>query len=300
MASAVWNRNGAGSRMLREADRILGFDLSAGLREDGNADLRRTVLAQPALLAVSYAMWIDAVEERGEPDDLVAVAGHSLGEFTALVVAGALSYADGLRLVQARGRFMGEACRERAGKMAAVIGLPLDRVAGVCMSASSPDSIVVVANYNSPTQIVISGDVAAVERASRTLEEAGARRIIPLNVEGGCHSPLMAPAPERFAETVEKTNMSRPRWPLVANVDGRILEQPAEIKVEIVAQLTSPVRWIDCVQTLRSIGADRFVETGPGEVLAGLIKRTSPDVVVATMYQPNGEWVKLWSAKAVA
>ncbi len=299
MAGIVWSHNGAGSRMLREADRILGFELSARLRDDGSADLGKTDLAQPALLAVSYSRWMDAVEERGEPGDLVALAGHSLGEFTALVVAGALSYADGLRLVQARGRLMGEACRERAGRMAAVIGLAPEQVTEVCELASSGNSIVVVANYNSPTQIVISGDVNAVERASGTLEEAGARRIISLNVEGGFHSPLMAIAAERFAEVVEKTIVNRPRWPLVANVDGRILEQPAEIRAEMVAQLTSPVRWTNCIQTLRSIGVDRFVETGPGEVLAGLIKRTLPDVAVASMYQPNDEWVKLWSAKVV-
>ena len=206
------------------------------------------------------------------------VAGHSLGEFSALVASGALDFEDGLRLVASRANAMQKACEINSGTMAAIIGLPDGKVEEICASVSSEGDIVVAANYNCPGQLVISGNVNAVNVACEKLKEAGAKRALPLKVSGAFHSPLMQPAKDELQAAIEKTTFKTPKCPVYQNVDAKPHTDAEEIKLNLIAQLTSPVRWTASVQTMIHDGADDFTECGPGKALQGMIGRIDKNV----------------------
>ncbi len=242
---------------------------------DGPLDaLTRTEIAQPALFAVCLALGDQARAVGLRPD---FVAGHSLGEYTAAVVAGALSVEDGMRLVCERGRLMGQVQVERPGAMAAIIGLDAERLRPLCATASALGTVE-LANINAPTQLVVSGDAPAVERLTALAVEAGAERAIRLQVGAAFHSSLMAPVQARLAAAMERVEWKDPAVPLVANAPGRILETADEVHRALVAQITSPVRWVACVERLLEAGCGTYLEVGPGRVLTGLVRQIHPDV----------------------
>ena len=257
-----------------QASAALGFDL-ASLCFEGPAELLTDTLnAQPAVLTLSIALWRVLQEGPFDSPRPLLFAGHSLGEYSALVAAGALEFTDALRLVRRRGELMQAAGRTYPGGMAAVIGLDEAMVERVCAQVQAEaGGVVGMANYNSPGQIVISGDQASLGRATSLAEEEGAWRVIPLAVSVAGHSPLMAPAAEAFGKVVENTPIRRAQTPVVANVSAQPIEEPEEIRRELVAQLTSPVRWVESVKYMITQGVDTFVEVGPGDVLRGLIRR---------------------------
>jgi [acyl-carrier-protein] S-malonyltransferase len=254
-----------------DAARSSGLDLEAALQGD-DEHLRPTEIAQPALLFVECAL------RSTLPDDLdiVAVAGHSVGEYAAAVAARALQPADAMRLVIERGRAM---AAMHEGTMCALIGIDVDAATAACEDAQhETGEIVVVANHNAPGQLVISGSTAGVDAAAKLALSRGARRAIPLNVSGAFHSPLMTSAAQRFGIVLDSTPLSDPHPPVVCNVDGNDVQTAAELRERLRAQLTSPVRWIDCVRRLVALGTDLLVEVGPGNVLSGLARRIAPDV----------------------
>ena len=206
------------------------------------------------------------------------VAGHSLGEFSALVAAGALNFEDGLRLVYARVMAMQKACEAAPSTMAAIVGLPDDKIEEICAEVSKEGSVVVPANYNCPGQLVISGNVEAINEACEKLKAAGAKRALPLKVGGAFHSPLMQPAKDELQAAIEQTEFTVPQCPVYQNVDGKPHTDPADIKQNLIAQLTSSVRWTSCVQNMIADGADDFTECGPGKVLQGMIGRIDKNV----------------------
>lgn len=264
-----------------EADAVLGFSLTQLCFEGPEAELTATENAQPALLTVSTALLraFEAVhrERLATPS---AVAGHSLGEYSALVAAGGLQFAEALRLVRRRGELMAEA---REGSMAAVIGLEPERLEDVCRAVSESlsshaelASTVVVANYNAPDQLVISGSVLAVEHASLLAKERGAKRVVPLKVSAAFHSPLMLNAAEGMARAIATAVVQLPQIPVIANVTAAPLESVDDVRREAVAQVVAPVRWIASVQRMVEDGITTFLEIGPGKVLTGLVKRIAP------------------------
>ncbi len=253
-----------------------GLDLRAAL--SGSDDqLRPTEIAQPALLLVECAL--RSTLPGGV--DVVAVAGHSVGEYAAAVAAAALPPADAMRIVIERGRAMASM---RDGTMAALLGIDVDLATALCddVQRESGD-IVVVANHNAPGQLVISGTRAGVDAAGKLALEHGARRVIPLNVSGAFHSPLMTAAAATFAHTLDTATIADPEPPVVCNVDGRAVRSADELRARLRAQLTAPVRWIECVQTLVELGAETLVEVGPGTVLTGLARRIAPGVRTASV-----------------
>jgi len=262
-AREVWER----------ADDALGFALSTLCWEGPEDELTLTRNAQPALLAHSAAAW--AVLRAAEID-VVCAAGHSLGEFSAYHAAGSLELGDALRTVRRRGELMFESGRARPGTMAAVLGLDDEVVEGVCREASTDASVVVAANFNSPGQVVVSGDVAAVERAGPMLVSAGARKVQPLNVSGAFHSPLMAVAEPGLAEQLDAVGFRDPAFPIVSNVTAHPVSDAAEARRLLVDQLTSAVRWTHSVRTMLQLGVTRFLEVGSGRVLTGMLKRIDP------------------------
>lgn len=267
-----------------QADDVLGFSLST-LAWDGPEDeLTATSNAQPALLTHSIAAWRVAREQLG---DVALAAGHSLGEFSAYVAAGAISFEDGLRLVRRRGELMQQSGTERPGTMAALLGLDDDAVERVCADASDGASVCVPANYNSPGQLVISGDVAAVERAMDLAKAAGARRALRLNVSGAFHSPLMRVAEQGLALQLEQVPFSAPRFPVVSNVTAQPVSAPAEAARLLVEQLTSPVRWTAVMGAMLDAGIQQFYEVGSGSVLAGLLKRIERNAACRAVGAPN-------------
>lgn len=275
--------------LFQEADDALGFSLSS-LMWDGPADdLTLTVNAQPALLVHSAAVWAVL---RAADIDVVAAAGHSLGEFSAYHAAGSLAFADAVRTVRRRGELMLESGTARPGTMAAVLGLDDDVVEGVCREASSADSVVVPANFNSPGQVVVSGDVAAVERAGPMLVSAGAKKVQGLNVSGAFHSPLMAVAEDGLRAQLESAAFGDPAFPVISNVTASPVTDGAEAQRLLVEQLTSPVRWTQSVRTMLQMGAERFVEVGAGKVLVTMLKRIDPAA--------NGRGTALGTADAIA
>jgi len=259
--------------VLEAVDEALGFALSAVMRDGPEELLTRTDHAQPALLAHSCAVW--AVVGASLTGRVAAAAGHSLGEYSAYAAAGALGLAEAARLVRRRGELMRDAGSARPGTMAAVMGLEAGRVGEACREASGPDGVVVAANFNAPDQTVISGDPGAVARAGELLKAAGAKRVLPLKVSGAFHSPLMAPAAERFREALQHVELARPAFPVVANASAEPVRDPATARRLLAAQLTSPVRWVESVQALASLGGEglEFIEIGPGTVLSGLARR---------------------------
>lgn len=260
------------SRYLGAADAAAGKPVRS-LSLDGPIEaLTSTDVAQPALCALSLALTEIAAEAGLRPD---FVAGHSLGEYTAAIAAGVLSYAEGIRLVAERGRQMAGIQAERPGAMAAVMGLAADALIAVCERASA-EGLVTVANLNTPDQVVISGEAAGVEAAGRLAKEAGAGRVIPLQVGAAFHSPLMAPVQERLRPALDACTWRDPRVPLAANASGRMLRTAGEVKQGLIDQIASTVRWVECVQALAGAGCDLFVEIGPGRVLSGLVRQIVP------------------------
>jgi [acyl-carrier-protein] S-malonyltransferase len=260
----------------READTILDFPLSRLLWEGPEEELVLTRNAQPAILVHSVAA-LRAVEGKlGQP---ILAAGHSLGEFSAHVAAGTLSFSDALRAVRRRGELMYEAGTRRPGTMAALLGLDDEAVEALCRSASrGEESVVVPANLNSAGQVVISGDVDAVERAMASAPDAGARRVVPLSVSGAFHSPLMEPARAGLAAFLEGVDMRDPAFPIISNVTAAAVSTAHEARSLLVEQLTSPVRWSASVAAMTGAGVDTFVELGPGNVLTGLNRRNARGV----------------------
>ena len=270
MGKDLAERFPAARAVFEEADDALGFALSTLCWEGPAEELTLTVNAQPALLTHSAAVW--AVLREAELD-VVCAAGHSLGEFSAYHAAGSLAFADAVRTVRRRGELMLESGRARPGTMAAVLGLDDEVVEGVCREASDGEAVVVPANFNSPGQVVVSGDVAAVERVGPMLVAAGAKKVQPLTVSGAFHSPLMAVAEAGLGAALEGVEFAAPAFPVVSNVTAHAVTDPAEARRLLVEQLTSPVRWTESVRTMLQMGAERFLEVGPGKVLVGMLKR---------------------------
>lgn len=255
-------------RLFEEANSILGFRITDIMFDGSDEDLRRTDITQPAVFihSVAVARSLDDFK----PD---MVAGHSLGEFSALVACGALSFESGLKLVAQRARAMQKACELVPGTMAAIIGLEDSRIEQICADLNAKGMVVVPANYNSPGQVVISGSREAIAAACPLMQEAGAKRALPLTVGGAFHSPLMTPAKEELAKAISQTQFSTPVCPIYQNVDAKPHTNPDEIRENLVTQLNSPVRWTQSVLNMIADGAQEFTECGPGTVLTGLIKR---------------------------
>jgi [acyl-carrier-protein] S-malonyltransferase len=264
-------------------DDALGIALSKVMWEGPEDLLTRTDHAQPAILAHSAAVW--AVVSKALAPRVAAAAGHSLGEYSAYVAAGALGAADGAKLVRRRGELMHEAGTARQGAMAAVLGLAPAMVIAACSEASGGGSIVVAANINEPAQTVISGDPQAVARAGELLKAFGAKRVIPLKVSGAFHSPLMAPAQPGLRKALDSASMKNPAFPVVANATAEPVGDATAAKRQLEAQLVSPVLWLECTQRLSSIGGAgaEFIEIGPGAVLAGLTKRIVPGASIRSL-----------------
>ncbi len=256
-----------------QADALLGFSLSTLCFHGPEAELTDTVNQQPALFTTSMATWaIIQAEETWPPAG--AIAGHSMGELSALVAAGSMAFADGLRLVSRRGELMKAAGEAEPGAMAAVLGLDTDLVAAACAQASAETNRPVqIANDNCPGQVVISGDKVALEKAVVAAETAGARKVVILPITIAAHSPLMATAGVEFARAVADTPITAPQTPVVGNLTGRFMHTPEAIRAELTGQLTGGVRWTDSMRFLRAQGVDTFVEVGPGDVLTKLMKR---------------------------
>lgn len=271
MGKDLYENNEEARALFEKANEILGFRITDIMFEGSSEDLRQTNVTQPAVFLHSVVL---AKVLGIEP---LAVAGHSLGEFSALVVAGALSFEEGLQLVAKRAAAMQKACEVEQGAMAAVLRLPDSTIEEVCESV---DGVVVAANYNCPGQLVISGAVDAVNEACAKLKEAGARRALMLPVGGAFHSPLMEPARKELAEAIEMADFKTPICPIYQNVDALPHTLPEEIKANLIAQLTAPVRWTQIVEKMTADGISSFVELGPGEVLQGLISKISSDAEV--------------------
>ncbi|KMQ63651.1 ACP S-malonyltransferase [Chryseobacterium sp. BLS98] len=260
--------------LMESANEILGFDILSLMFNGTDGDLKKTEVTQPSIFIHSVAA-LKAVNGLGAE----MVAGHSLGEFSALVANGVLSFDDGLKLVFERAKAMQEACDANPSSMAAILGLEDAKVEEICAQISG---IVVPANYNCPGQLVISGETPAVEEACVKLKEAGAKRALLLPVNGAFHSPLMQPAQERLAAAIEKTKFRKATIPVYQNITTTAVINPEEIKQNLIAQLTGPVKWTQSVQNMIKDGASNFVEVGPGKTLQGLIKKIDPSVDVAS------------------
>jgi len=260
--------------LMNSANDILGFDILSVMFEGTEEDLKKTKITQPAIFIHSVAI-VKAINTIGSG----MVAGHSLGEFSALVSNGVLSFKDGLELVYQRALAMQEACDMNPSSMAAVLGLEDEKVEEIC---SQIKGIVVPANYNCPGQLVISGETAAVEEACEALKAAGAKRALLLPVNGAFHSPLMQPAQEKLAKAIEGVKFNNPILPIYQNVTTTAVTDPEEIKKNLIAQLTGSVKWTQTIQNMVKDGANHFVEVGPGKTLQGLIKKISPNVMVSS------------------
>ena len=271
MGKDLYESNALAKELFDKANEVLGFHIT-DIMFDGTAEeLKQTKVTQPAVFLHSVISALCL----GDDFQPAMVAGHSLGEFSALVAAGALSFEDGLKLVHARALAMQKACEAVPGTMAAIIGLPDEKVEEVCASVAGT---VVPANYNCPGQLVISGEVDAVKAACEKMKEAGAKRALPLPVSGAFHSPLMQPAKEELQAAIEATEFKAPKCPVYQNVDAQPHTDAAEIKANLIAQLTGSVRWTASVQNMIADGADDFTECGPGKALQGMIGRISRDV----------------------
>lgn len=260
--------------LMESANDILGFDILSIMFNGTEEDLKKTKVTQPAIFIHSLAA-VKAVDTIGAG----MVAGHSLGEFSALVANGTLSFKDGLELVYQRALAMQEACDANPSSMAAVLGLEDEKVEEICAQI---EGIVVPANYNCPGQLVISGETVAVEKACEALKAAGAKRALLLPVNGAFHSPLMKPAQDKLAKAIENTKFNKPIIPIYQNITTTAVEDPEEIKKNLIAQLTGPVKWTQTVRNMIADGAESFVEVGPGKTLQGLIKKIHPEALVSS------------------
>ena len=269
MGKDLYETNDKAKALLEKANDILGFRITDTMFEGTAEELKQTRVTQPAVFLHSVVTALTLGEEF-QPD---MVGGHSLGEFSALVAAGALSFEDGLRLVYARAQAMQKACEQKPSTMAAIIGMPDAEVERVCHEVSEEVGTVVPANYNCPGQLVISGEVEAINEACSRLKAAGAKRALPLPVGGAFHSPLMKPAKDELQAAIEQTDFQTPRCPVYQNVDGLAHTDAAEIKQNLIAQLTASVRWTQEVEAMLEAGATEFTECGPGKALQGMIAK---------------------------
>ena len=285
MCKDLYDAHAEAREMCQAADRLLGFSLTDVMFDGSADDLKQTKVTQPAVFLHSVvAQQLMTIEK---PD---MVAGHSLGEFSALVACGALRFEDALLLVSARAQAMQEACEANPGTMAAIIGLPDEKVVEICQEISSNEApslegragggVVVAANFNCPGQVVISGEIDAIDAACVAMKEAGARRALKLPVGGAFHSPLMQPAAEDLKAAILKTDFRKPFCPIYQNVTAKPSMNPEEIRENLLKQLTSPVRWTQSVQNMIADGASEFYEFGPGDVLKGMIRKINSDVQV--------------------
>ncbi len=275
MGKDLYDANPLAKELFDKANDILGYNITEIMFNGTDDQLKETKVTQPAVFLHSVISALCL----GDEFKPAMVAGHSLGEFSALVASGALSFEDGLRLVYARAMAMQKACEAAPGTMAAIVGLSDDKVEEICSEINTPDNVVVAANYNCPGQLVISGSVEAVNAACEKMKEAGAKRALPLKVGGAFHSPLMQPAKDELQAAIEATSFSTPKCPIYQNVDGKPHTSPDEIKGNLIAQLTSSVRWTSDVQNMIADGATDFTECGPGKALQGMIGRIDSNVV---------------------
>ena len=271
MGKDLYEGSAEAKEMFEKANDILGFRITDLMFDGTEDDLKQTKVTQPAVFLHSVIL----AKTLGEEFKPAMVAGHSLGEVSALTAAGALKFEDALKLVSARARAMQKACEIKPSTMAAVLALPDEKVEEIC---NGIDGVVVAANYNCPGQVVISGEVEAVNAACEAAKAAGAKRALVLKVGGGFHSPMMEPARQELAEAIAATEFSTPVCPVYQNVDARPHTDPEEIKQNLIAQLTAPVRWTQSVQNMIADGATEFISVGPGSVLSGLISKISRDV----------------------
>lgn len=274
MGKNLYDNNTLAKELFEKANDILGYRITDIMFAGTDEELRQTKVTQPAVFLHSVITALCM----GEDFNPSMVAGHSLGEFSALVAAGALSFEDGLRLVYARAMAMQKACEAAPSTMAAIIGLPDEKVEEICKGINKAGHVVVPANYNCPGQLVISGNIEAINEACEQLKAAGAKRALPLKVGGAFHSPLMQPAKDELQAAIEKTDFNSPKCPIYQNVDGMKHTDPDEIKQNLIAQLTSSVRWTQSVQNMIADGADDFTECGPGKALRGMIGRINKEV----------------------
>ena len=274
MGKDLYESNPLAKELFDKANDVLGFKITDIMFEGTAEELKQTKVTQPAVFLHSVISAL-CMGDDFKPE---MVAGHSLGEFSALVAAGALNFEDGLRLVHARAMAMQEACEMAQGTMAAIIGLPDEKVEEICAAVSSEGNVVIPANYNNPGQLVISGNVEAVNAACEKMKEAGAKRALLLPVSGAFHSPLMQPAKDKLQAAIEQTEVKAPICPVYQNVDAQPHTDPAEIKQNLIAQLTSSVRWTKSVQNMIADGADDFTECGPGKALQGMIAKINREV----------------------
>ncbi len=274
MGKDLYDNNATAHEMFEKANEILGFRITDIMFEGTDEDLKQTKVTQPAIFLHSVIL----AKTMGSDFNPDMVAGHSLGEFSALTAAGALSFEDGLKLVAARAMAMQKACEIKPSTMAAVLALPDEKVEEICETVPG---IVVCANYNCPGQIVISGETEAIDAACEKLLEAGAKRALKLKVGGAFHSPCMEPARAELAEAIARTEIHTPICPVYQNVDAQPHTDPEEIKANLVAQLTAPVRWTQTVKNMIADGATEFVEVGPGKVLQGLVAKIDRNATVS-------------------
>ncbi len=275
MGKDLYEQHEEAKQLFDKANEILGFNITEIMFNGTDEELKQTKVTQPAIFLHSVAQ--AAVAKDFTPD---MVAGHSLGEFSALVASKVLSFEDGLRLVSKRALAMQAACEANPSTMAAILGLEDDKVEEICASI---DEVVVAANYNCPGQLVISGSNKGIEIACEKMKEAGAKRALPLPVGGAFHSPLMKPAEEELAKAINETTFSQGICPIYQNVDAMPHTDPAEIKQNLIKQLTAPVRWTQSVQQMLADGATHFIECGPGKVLQGLVKKIERSAEVSSV-----------------
>lgn len=274
MGKDLYENNAEAKAMFEKANEVLGFRITDLMFEGTEEDLKQTKVTQPAVFLHSVIL-AKTLGEEFKPD---MVAGHSLGEFSALVAAGCLPFEQGLKLVETRALAMQKACEATPSTMAAIIGMPDEKVEEICATI---DGVCIPANYNSPGQVVISGTFEAIEAACAKFKEVGAKRALPLKVGGAFHSPLMESAREELAKAIAEANFSEPICPIYQDVDAKPHTNPEEIKENLVKQLTAPVRWSQIMAQMKEDGMTEAVEVGPGKVLQGLIGRTYRDVTVS-------------------
>jgi len=276
MGKDLYENSPLAKELFEKANEILGFRITDLMFDGTDEDLRQTKVTQPAIFLHSVIL----AKVLGKEFNPQMVAGHSLGEFSALVASGALSFEDGLVLVSKRAMAMQKACEKEPSTMAAILGLEDEVVEKICAEI---DAVVVPANYNSPGQLVISGSIAGINIACEKMKEAGAKRALPLKVGGAFHSPLMEPARVELAQAIESTTFNAPLCAIYQNVDAKAYTSPEEIKQNLIAQLTSPVRWTQTMLNMIGDGASSFTELGPGNVLQGLVKKVNKDVEASSI-----------------
>lgn len=274
MGKDLYDNEQLAKELFDKADEILGFKITDIMFAGTDEQLKQTNVTQPAVFLHSVISAL-CLGSKFKPD---MVAGHSLGEFSALVAAGALSFEDGLKLVALRANSMQKACEQNPGTMAAIIGVADEKVVEICKQVTNGGKMVVAANFNCPGQLVISGSKEGIDEACALLKEAGAKRALPLKVGGAFHSPFMQPAKDELQAGIEATNITSPKCPVYQNVDGKPHTDAAEIKANLIAQLTSSVRWTESVQNMIADGATEFIECGPDKALQGMIGRIDKNV----------------------